>query len=87
MYPKSLPQSSLRCDAIRLALEAFPDKSQRTIAAQIGCSKSRVGQIREQVANTCHLPTKTTGRDGKQYPATRKTTVRESRSETARVSP
>ena len=59
--------------AIELALEAWPDRSQRRIAAQIGCSQQYVGKIRAQVTTSCHLPKRTVGSDGKSYPAGGKT--------------
>ena len=59
--------------AIELALEAWPDRSQRRIAAQIGCSQRYVGKVREQVSTSSHLPERTVGTDGKSYPAARKT--------------
>ena len=55
--------------AIELALEAWPDRSQRRIAAQIGCSQQYVGKVRAQVTTSCHLPQRTVGSDGKSYPA------------------
>lgn len=55
--------------AIELALEAWPDRSQRRIAAQIGCSQQYVGKVRAQVTTSCHLPERTVGTDGKSYPA------------------
>jgi hypothetical protein len=58
--------------AIVLAFQAWPDRSQRDIAAQIGCSQQYVQQLRVQVTSSCHLPDRVTGKDGKSYPASRK---------------
>lgn len=55
--------------AIKLALEAWPDRSQRRIAAQIGCSFQYVSKVRAQVSTSRHLPKRTVGTDGKSYPA------------------
>ena len=55
--------------AIELAFEAWPERSQRRIAAQIGCSQQYVGKVRAQVTTSCHLPERTVGTDGKSYPA------------------
>ena len=55
--------------AIELALEAWPDRSQRRIAGQIGCSQQYVGKVRAEVTTSCHLPERTVGTDGKSYPA------------------
>ena len=55
--------------AIELALEVWPDRSQRRIAAQIGCSQRYVGKVRAQVRTSSHLPDRTVGSDGKSYPA------------------
>ena len=55
--------------AIELALEVWPDRSQRRIAAQIGCSQRYVGKVRGQVRTSSHLADRTVGTDGKSYPA------------------
>ena len=55
--------------AIELAFEAWPERSQRRIAAQIGCSQQYVGKVRADVTTSCHLPERTVGTDGKSYPA------------------
>ena len=57
--------------AIELALGAWPDRSQRRIAGQIGCSQQYVGKVRAEVTTSCHLPERTVGTDGKTYPAER----------------
>lgn len=59
--------------AIELALQRWPSKSAREIAAQIGTHHSWVSDIRRQVSGPRHLTTKVDGRDGKSYPATRAT--------------
>ena len=58
-----------KAHAIKLALAAWPDMSQRRIADQVGCSHPYVGKIRAQVVTSCHLPDRTVGTDGKSYPA------------------
>ena len=55
--------------AIELAVEAWPERSQRRIAAQVGCSPGYVNKIRGQVFTSEHLPERTVGTDGKSYPA------------------
>lgn len=57
--------------AVIVAFQAWPDKSQREIAAQIGCSKTLVQNTRAQVVTSDHLADRTTGKDGKIYPASR----------------
>lgn len=68
--------------AIVLALQTWPERSGREIAAQVGCSHTyvqtwvaRVRLLRPaQVATTCHLDeqsARVTGKDGKSYPASR----------------
>jgi len=56
--------------AILLALQTWPDRSQREIAEQIGCSKTWVQNIKTEVVSTDHV--RVTGKDGKSYPATRR---------------
>ena len=65
--------------AVERALEAWPDKSQRRLAAQIGCSQRYVGKIRDQVrtGSPLSLPARTIGTDGKSYPAERRMPERE----------
>ena len=65
--------------AIELALEAWPERSQRRIAEQIGCTHQYVSKVRGQVATSCHLPERTVGTDGKSYPAGGKTPTAASR--------
>ena len=57
--------------AIVLALQAWPDKSGREIAEQMGVNQNYVSEVRRQVSGSTHLPTLVTGKDGKRYPATR----------------
>ena len=57
--------------AIELAYEAWPDISQRRIAAHVGCNQSYVGRVRAQVNPRIHLPDKVVGRDGRRSPATK----------------
>lgn len=59
--------------AIELAYATWPDKGQREIADQVGCSARYVSTVRDQiqVRSSSHLPDYITGKDGKQYPASR----------------
>ncbi len=57
--------------AIELAYEAWPDVSQRRIAAHVGCNQRYVGIVRAQLSTTTHLPDTVVGRDGRRRPATR----------------
>lgn len=57
--------------AIQLAYSAWPDKSSRSIAEQIGCDDSFVRRIARQVGTGPHVNGgRVTGKDGKSYPAT-----------------
>jgi transposase len=50
-------------------VKAWPEKSTREIAEQIGCSQTWVQRIKEpEVSTSTHLP-EVTGKDGKTYPA------------------
>ena len=57
--------------AIEMAYKAWPDVSQRRIAAHVGCSHQYVGIVRGQLAPTGKLPDTVVGRDGRRRPATR----------------
>lgn len=59
--------------AIEVAYATWPDRGQREIAEQIGCSQRYVSTVREQiqVRTGSHLPDMVTGKDGKRYPASR----------------
>ena len=57
--------------AIQIAYKAWPDVSQREIAAHVGCTHQYVGKVREQLATSCQLPDRVVGRDGRERPATR----------------
>jgi hypothetical protein len=61
--------------AILLALKMWPERSSTMIAEQIGCSQSWIMRIKEQVSTSTNLPTRVTGKDGKSYPAKRKTAI------------
>lgn len=66
--------------AVLLALKTWPDKSQREIAVQVGCSQAWVNSLKQQVISTDHLPdapATVTGKDGKQYPASKSRSARE----------
>ena len=71
-----LRDSTLTADdkkhGIQLALKVWPDRSQRGIADQVGCSQRYVGKVRAQVRTTSHLPERTIATDGKSYPARRR---------------
>lgn len=60
--------------AIEIALREFPSKSQTMIAEQIGCNQSTVSRVREQLMQAHKLtpPDRTTGKDGKSRPSSRK---------------
>jgi hypothetical protein len=59
--------------AVILALRTFPEKSQTLIAEQVGCAQSYVTKVKQeaQVITGDNLPHRSTGKDGKSYPATR----------------
>jgi hypothetical protein len=72
--------------AIEIVVLRWPNKSTRVIAEAIGCGKSTVERIRDQVSQMGHLPEtkndhsgnsnespdRSIGKDGKSYPAKRK---------------
>ena len=57
--------------AIEMACKAWPDVSQRRIAAHVGCNQRYVGTVRAQLSATTQLPDQVVGRDGRRRPATR----------------
>ena len=57
--------------AIEIAYKAWPDVSQRRIAAQVGCNQGYVGRVRAQLNTRVQLPDRVVGRDGRERPATR----------------
>lgn len=57
--------------AIELALSVWPDKPASEIAEQVGCGHSYVSRVRAEVSTGGNLPEYVTGKDGKQYPASR----------------
>ena len=57
--------------AIELAYQAWPDVSQRRIAAHVGCNQRYVGTVRAQLNASTQLPDQVVGRDGRRRPATR----------------
>jgi hypothetical protein len=61
--------------AIVLALQTWPDKSQKSIAEQIGVSQQWFSDVaravRSQDTGTGNLQDRVTGKDGKSYPASR----------------
>ena len=60
-------------NAVALALRAFPERSNREIAKQIGCSHATVGDERAALESTGQIDqlSTTTGADGKERPAKR----------------
>lgn len=60
--------------AIKRALQEFPDRSNREIARQIGCGDQLVSEMRAELEKNCVIPAveKTVGADGKLRPAKRK---------------
>lgn len=55
--------------AILLASQTWNDRSQRDIAAQIGCSQPFVSKVITSYHLAHHRPDRVTGTDGKNYPA------------------
>ena len=62
-----------KAHAIRLAVQRWPERSSTTIAEHVGCNQNYVSELRRQVSATTNLPDRVIGKDGKSYPATRKT--------------
>ena len=63
--------------AIEIAYNAWPEISQRRIAAHVGCGHQYVGRVREQLAPRRQLPDLVVGSDGRERPATRPSTSRQ----------
>jgi hypothetical protein len=62
--------------AIVLALKTWPERSGRQIAEQVGCGLSYLQRIKDEVTPRVHLDAEATrviGKDGKSYPASRRT--------------
>ncbi len=57
--------------AIEMAYKAWPDVSQRRIAAHVGCNQRYVGTVRAQLSASTQLPDQVVGRDGRRRPATK----------------
>ena len=57
--------------AIEIAYKAWPDLSQRQIAAQVGCNQGYVGKVRARLNASVQLPDRVIGRDGRKTAATR----------------
>ena len=57
--------------AILLAVKTWPERSERDLAEQVGCSKTYVHNLKSQVVSSDHVPDRITGKDGKSYPAHR----------------
>jgi len=58
--------------AVEVALKTWPDKTQQEIAEQVGCNRSYLVRIQDELvtSNKLTLPPTRTGKDGKQYPTT-----------------
>ena len=58
--------------AVEVALNTWPDKTQQEIAEQVGCNRSYLVRIQDELvtSNKLTLPPTRTGKDGKQYPTT-----------------
>ena len=61
--------------AITLALQAWPDRSARQIAEQVGASQDYVNDIRRKTQVSDSRQLYVTGKDGKQYAASREAAV------------
>ena len=61
------------CAGVELALRTWPEKTQQAIAEQVGCHKSHVCRIKDQLLTTQQLdpPATVTGKDGKTYPTSK----------------
>ena len=57
--------------AIEMAYKAWPELSQRRIAAHVGCMHTYVGRVRAQLDTSVQLPDTVVGRDGRRRPATK----------------
>ena len=57
--------------AIKVALMAWPARNPREIAEQIGCDRSWVTKVKAEDVTQSQPDSRTTGRDGKSYPASR----------------
>ena len=66
--------------AIEMAYRAWPDLSQRRIAAQAGCSQAYVSKTRSELNRSHQLPDTVISTDGKRHPATRETSPSPTRS-------
>jgi hypothetical protein len=64
-----------RKHAIKVAIQAFPERSGAEIARHIGCSHQWVSdvknELRAELQASCSLPDQVVGADGRHYPATR----------------
>ena len=65
--------------AIEMAYRAWPDLSQRQIAAQVGCSQMYVSKVRAQLKTSFQLPDTVVSSDGRRRPATREASPSPSR--------
>ena len=66
-----------KAHAIRLAVLRWPERSAAVIAEHVGCTDVYVRKIKDQVRTSLDLPARVIGKDGKSYPATRKSATPE----------
>jgi hypothetical protein len=71
------------------ALKEWPEKSGNQIAEQIGCDRSYVAKMKTEIqdVNDSQPAPRTTGKDGKSYPATRTAAPRAAEPEPAMGEP
>jgi ParB-like chromosome segregation protein Spo0J len=70
-----------KAHACLVAFSAWPDKSARQVAEQVGCSSTYASRIRDEVQTSLQPVTRVVGADGRSYPASR--VARESTKTTA----
>lgn len=76
--------------AVLLALKTWPEKTQQSIADQIGCAQSMVAYAKRQFINVDKQPSApatVTGRDGKTYPTSKPRRTKTEPQETEPMSP
>lgn len=58
--------------AVEIALQSWPERSQREISDQVGCTQQYVGKVQNELTTSCklELPATRTGKDGKVRPTT-----------------
>lgn len=55
--------------ALRLAVKAFPERSMRQLAEQVGCSSTYASRVRDEVQTSLQPVRRVVGSDGRSYPA------------------